>query len=142
MQALDSAIYSTVHDSEIKTKDLAVMLGMSHQILINKANCQCETNKFTAHELVALQKHTGSTRIAEAMCLELGLNVVSTVSEEPESLMNAMLAVVSECGDVSRVLKVAMHDGRLTNREKDAIQKEISEAIASLVAMRSTIEKE
>lgn len=142
MQGIDSAIYSTVHNSAIKPKDLALLLGMSHQILINKANCQCETNKFTAHELVALQKHSGSTRIAEAMCLELGLNVVASHSGPPASLMDAMLTVVSECGEVSRALKDAMSDGKLTSREKETMQREISEAIASLVAMRFSIEEE
>lgn len=91
MDHLDSVIYDTVHNSDIKPKALAAVLGMSHQILLNKANPQCDTNKFSVHELMALQHHTRSTRIAEAMCLELGVNAIGPVTEQPRSVMDAML---------------------------------------------------
>ncbi|WP_010323651.1 phage regulatory CII family protein [Marinobacterium stanieri] len=139
METLDSAIYDTVHADGADTLELATQMGMSRQILLNKANPQCDTNKFSPHELVALQLHTGNRRIAEAMCMEVGMNALAPASNKPQSILNAMLTVTSECGDVARVIEKSLVDGRLTARERSEVQREINEAIDSLMGMRLAI---
>ncbi len=142
MDQIDIAVHETVHKSEIKCKEIAATLGMSNQVLINKANSQNEFNKLTLREAVAIQKITGSTAIHEAVGLELGINsVVLKEPEKPVSLVEALLTVVSECGDVSRATREAMDDGRLTEREKAEMQREVTEAIDSLMAMRLAIKE-
>jgi Phage regulatory protein CII (CP76). len=141
MDHIDSAIYDTVHNSGLAPKQLAELMGMSHQVLLNKANPQCEANKFSVHELMALQRHALSTRIVEAMCLELGFNALGPVKAKAESLMDAMLTVVAECGDVSRAVHDSLEDGKLTNRERNEMQREINEAIDALMSMRLAIKE-
>lgn len=141
MDHIDSAIYDTVHNSGLAPKQLAELLGMSHQVLLNKANPQCEANKFSIHELMAVQRHTQTYRIAEAMCLELGVNVVGPAKEKAASLMEAMLTVVSECGDVARAVHDSLADGKLTDRERNEMQREINEAIDALMSMRLAIKE-
>jgi ribosomal protein S3AE len=139
MDQIDVAIHQTVHESDISAKEIAQQLGMSHQVLINKANPTSEFHKLSLREALAIMKITGSTSIHEAVGLELGLHSMRPDIAEPKSLMDAMLTVVSECGDVSRAVKDAMEDGRLTAREKAEMQREINEAIDSLMAMRLAI---
>lgn len=141
MDHIDSAIYDTVHNAGIAPKQLAGLMGMSHQVLLNKANPQCEANKFSVHELVALQRHTGSTRIAEAMCLELGVNVLGPVAGSSQSVVDAVLTVVSECGDVSRAVQESLADGVLTAREKSNINQSINDAVDALMSMRLAIKE-
>jgi ribosomal protein S3AE len=139
MDQIDVAIHQTVHESDISAKEIAQQLGMSHQVLINKANPTSEFHKLSLREALAIMKITGSTSIHEAVGLELGLHSMRQDIAEQKSLMDAMLTVVSECGDVSRAVKDAMEDGRLTAREKAEMQREINEAIDSLMAMRLAI---
>jgi len=139
MDHIDSAIYDTVHNTGLAPKQLASLMGMSHQVLLNKANPQCEANKFSVHELVALQKHTDSTRIAEAMCLELGVNALGPVNDSGQSVVDSVLTVVSECGDVSKTVQESLADGVLTARERSNINQNINDAIDALMRMRLAI---
>ncbi len=141
MDMIDIAIHRTVHESGIPAKEIAQQMGMSYQVLINKANPTSEFHKMSLREALALQKITGTTAIHEAVGIELGLRIVPEEAQKPKSLVEAMLTVVSECGDVSRAFKDAMADGRLTEREKADMQKEINEAIDSLYQMRLAIKE-
>ena len=56
MDHIDQAIYDTVHNSELSAKQIAPLMGVGHQVLINKANPQTETHKMSLREAVALQQ--------------------------------------------------------------------------------------
>lgn len=141
MDHLYSAIGATVHDSALPAKQLASILALGHQVLLNKANENCESNKLNVHEAVALMKASGSIRILEAMALEVGgVQVVSTATKRPQgNILMTTLAAAREHGDVMRAVETALTDNRFTSRERETCHLEIDEAIDALVALRKAV---
>lgn len=136
MDHIDQAIHTTVHDSDIPAKDIAQRLGMSHQVLINKANPQSEFHKLTLREALALQLITGSRRILQAMDTELSL---SGGVNKSKGLLESVLAASREHGDVVRAVQEALEDNRFTLRERELCQKEIDEAVNALHELRASV---
>ena len=131
MDHIDQAIYSTVHDSELSAKQIATLMGMSHQVLLNKANAQCESHKLTLREALQLQMITGNRRITEAMSVELD-TYADDIKRAAPSLMESMLNAAREQGDVARAIQESLQDGKFTLREREQCQREINEAIEAL----------
>nr|WP_082708356.1 phage regulatory CII family protein [Marinobacterium profundum] len=140
MDHIDTAIYATVHDSSIPAKEIASRVGMSHQVLLNKANAQNETHKLTLRESLAIQIATGTTRIHAAMGVELGVQS-QPVDDESEcgGLMKAVLSAAHQHGDVMRTIDDAMADNHLTARESAQCCKEIDEAVQALLALSRAV---
>jgi len=135
MDHIDQAIYDTVHSSAISAKSIAKRLGMSHQVLLNKANPQSEFHKLTLREAVAIQLITSNNSIHRAIGIEL-----ASVDELPQAgLLETVLAASREHGDVVRAIDEALSDGRFTLREVEACQQEIDDAIKALTALRQSI---
>ncbi len=137
MDHIDQAIYATVHESAISAKEIAQKLGMSHQILINKANPQSEFHKLTLRESLAIQLITGNHRICHAMTTELGIDERSDNSKL--NLLESALSVSKESGDVMRVIHDSISDGAFTLRERETCQKEIDEAIDALNCLKQSV---
>ena len=137
MDHIDRAIYDTVHGSDMPCATIAKKGGMSHQVLINKANPGCETHKLGLLESVAIMLITGDHSIYRAIGIELELDA-QPVPHKLGILESALLAS-KEHGDVLRTLHEALNDGKLTLREKEACHREIDEAIASLKQLQLEI---
>lgn len=137
MDHIDQAIHSTIHESDIPAKEIAQRLGMSHQVLINKANPQSEFHKMSLREALAVQLITGSTRIHDAMAVELGAGSGGVV----KGLMESVLSASKEHGDVVGAIHGALEDGRFTLREREECQREINEAITALTMLRESVVK-
>ena len=136
MDHLDMAVYDIVHNSELPAKAIASRIGTNHQVLINKANPQCETHKLTLREAISIQLITGRSNILRAMQTELGI----AKDESPkESLLEALLVASGEHGDVVNCIKDALADGRFTPREREQCQQEIDEAISALTRLRQRV---
>jgi len=129
MDSLDQAIYDIVHKSDIKAKGIADRLGMTHQILINKANPNSEHHKMTVREAHAIQLLTGNHAVVGAMQTELNIHKRKAA---PKSILQSVLDAGKEHGDVLATIQEAMADGILTEREKGDICKEIREEVAAL----------
>lgn len=136
MEQLEQAVYDTVHSSNISAKEIASRTGMNHQVLLNKANPQCETHKLGLIESLAIQKVTGNTRILSAMRTELDLALNPTPRK---SILLTALDTAKEHGDVMKAVQEALTDGRFTAREKEVCLKEADEAIKALEALKATI---
>jgi hypothetical protein len=137
MDHIDQAIYAVVHDSAIPAREIAKRLGMSYQVLINKANAQSEFHKLTLREAVAIQLMTNNHRIQEAIDVEL-----SGGDEELgriKGLLESVIQASCEHGDVVKAINHAIEDGRFTLRERENCQQEISEAIQSLKSLQKAI---
>lgn len=137
MDHVDQAIYDVVHNSKIPTKEIAQRLGMSHQVLINKANPQSEFHKLTLREALAVQLITGNRRIQQAMETELGLNDEKKLPSK--NLLESVLVASREHGDVVRAVQEALEDGRFTLREREICQKEIDDAVNALHSLRESV---
>ena len=138
MDHIDQAVYETVHNSEMPAKEIARRIGMSHQILINKANPQCETHKLTLLESVAIQLVTGSKSIHRAVGVELSIDD-SDLPVTKNNLLESVLSASKEHGDVVGAVQAALADGRFTLREKERCQKEIDESMSALSELRKSI---
>lgn len=136
MDHIDQAIYDTVHNSSVSAKEISQRLGMSHQVLINKANPQSEFHKLTLREALAIQLITGNDRIVKAMEVELDMNQPHTATE---CLLEAVLKASKEHGDVVKAIHEALEDNRFTLREKEQCQREIDEAIEALQSLRASV---
>lgn len=123
------AIHDLVHQSDISSKGIAERLGMSPQILINKANPNNQVNKMSVLELHAIQLLTGNDVVIRAMRNELTLHALK---DAPISILEAMINTGKECGDVFARVQEAMADNKLTERERSNVLKEIREAIVAL----------
>jgi hypothetical protein len=62
------------------------------------------------------------------------------VKLQPLDPRDRMMRVASEIGDVSRAVTESMADRKVTNRERNAVRKEIREAIAELQRLDAEIE--
>ncbi len=130
------SIYDLVHKSEKSCTEIAEILGMHRQILINKANPNNTKNWLTVNELHAIQLITGNDVVLRAMQAEL---VLHTLKDAPGSILEAMINQGKECGDVFKVVQEALADNRLTERERSDVLKEVDEAIASLERTRIAV---
>ena len=123
------SIYDLVHKSEKSCTEIAEILGMHRQVLINKANPNNAKNWITVNELHAIQLITGHDVVLRAMQSEL---VLHTLKDAPVSILEAMISNGKECGDVFAVVQNALADNRLTERERSDILRELNEAKESL----------
>lgn len=135
MDHIDQAVYDTVHSSDLSAKEIARNLGMSHQVLLNKANPQAEGHKLTLREAVAIMLMTGNHRIQSAIETELGVAEV----KPKKSVIESVLDSAKEHGDVVRVVQKALDDGNISLRELEECQQEIDEAIDSLARLREVL---
>ncbi|WP_394179675.1 phage regulatory CII family protein [Marinomonas posidonica] len=139
MDHIDQAIYDTVHNSGMGAKAIAPLMGVGHQVLINKANPQSETHKLTLRESVALQLITGNHAIHRAMGVELS---VQTEERGPVlGILESAFKAGKEHGDVVQAIYKSLEDGRMTMREQEECQKEITEAIEALMQLRESVLK-
>ncbi|WP_434361033.1 phage regulatory CII family protein [Parasalinivibrio latis] len=137
MDHLDTAVYSTVHDSAVPARQIAQQLGMSHQVLINKANPQSDSHKLSLREALAVQLITGNYRIHEAMATELALQRAD--APPSTSLLESVLKATAEHGDVVKAIQNALEDGVFSLRERERCQQEVNEAIRALETLRKAI---
>lgn len=136
MDSLDRAIYDIVHNSDITAKGIADRLGLSHQILLNKANPNNDSHKMTVRESFAIQVITGNQAVVNAMQAELTLSKRKTA---PASVLACVLNAGKEHGDVLESIQLALEDDVITESEKVGIFKEIDEAEESLGSLREAV---
>lgn len=134
MQDLEQAAYSTVHDSDIPPKQIAELVGISYQVLLNKANPQNDTHKLTIAEALAIQIHTKNHAILHAMKAALDKR-----DKPQKSILRSLVDMSKEVGDVVRIVDEAAADGHIAMIEKRSCIKEINEAITSLEMLKASL---
>ncbi len=136
MDSLDRAIYDIVHSSNINAKGIADMLGLTYQVLLNKANPNNDSHKMSVREAHAIQMITGNHAVVGAMQTELSISKRKTA---PASVLACVLSAGKEHGDVLESIQESLADGVFTEAEKSAAYKEIDEAIDSLGSLREAV---
>ncbi|RUM56306.1 MAG: hypothetical protein DSY85_03140 [Marinomonas sp.] len=136
MDQLDQATHDIVHNSGMTPKEIADRLGMSHQTLINKANPNADFHRMSVREAFSIQLLTGNHSLAVAM---KGMLDAHANQDKPAGIIECALNAAKENGDVVGAVQAALADGRLTEREKAGLLREISEAIASLETLRGAV---
>lgn len=143
MEKLDLAIQDTVFNGSLSAQQIAHKVGIGYQILLNKVNPTNEVNKLTLRETWALTHATENVSIFRIILEDLGYVIRRVAAENPKTdILNAFLELSSESGDVARVTKEALADGRISLREKIAIRREVEENIRALEKLLTVIESE
>jgi len=130
MDQLDQAIYDTVHDAG--TAQLAVRLGISRQVLINKVNPNDDRNHLSLHQAQAVMQATGDIRILQAQAALLGYDVEPKSTVAGDDPLHALVRTMKETSEAINRASAALEDGRLTQRELAGCRKEIAEAVEQL----------
>lgn len=143
MEKLDLAIQDTVFNSDISAQQIAHKIGVGYQILLNKVNPTNEGNKLSLRETWALAHATENVGIFRIILEDLGYVMRRSEAEKPDTdILGAFLAIAVESGDVARVTKDALADGRISPREKSSIRREVEENIAALETLLKVIDTE
>lgn len=139
MDQLDIAVHNTSRNFPGGLPALARALGMHEQVFRSKCCPTTDTHKLSLREALAMMLQTGDISILVAMADELGC-VVNKKGDLPDiHIIEAILRVDAEHGDVSRALSNALSDGHLTEHERSDILKEIGHATEALERLRKAV---
>jgi hypothetical protein len=133
MNHLD-AFYQTVHAAPGGCESVAPRIGMSAQVLRNKANPNSATNKPTLDDADRLMAITADYRILEALAANHGFTLTK-LGEEPASDMAVLEQVTNiwqRLGDVASEVHKTLADGKVENHEVEAVRRVVMKAVPPL----------
>lgn len=141
MDQLDIAIHQTAHVAPGGLEALARTMGISAQVLRNKVCPTTETHKLGVREALAMMEIANDDRILEVMAQQRGRTLGHIELPCATSIIRAVLSEDAEHGGIAKQINSALADGRLTEREKSDITRQIARTIDTLNALASSIVK-
>jgi hypothetical protein len=133
------AFYATVHEYPGGVESLAPRLGMSAQILRNKANPNVDSNKSTLAEADAVMGLTSDYRILQALAHKHGFLMVkapsSSSTECDMSVLEQVAGLMVANGVFGKEVYDALADGAVTKdelRKIDEAGKGVMTAVAEV----------
>lgn len=124
MNILD-AFYRSVHDAVGGCEALAIRLGMSAQILRNKANPNNTTNRVLLEDVDQVMGITGDARVLHALAANHGYVCVKIDSDTPASdlaVLELVVQVMAGHGNVGDEVLRTLADGRIELHEIRAVE--------------------
>lgn len=122
---VSDAFYNTVHDYDGGCEAVAARLGMSAQVLRNKANPNNPSNKPTLDEADRIIGLTGDHRIIDALAQNHGFVLVPKNGDAPVSDM-AVLELIAQVwraeGEVGAEVNQTLADGKVEPREVEKVR--------------------
>lgn len=137
MNQLDLAIHSTVHDYKDGTQALADSMGMSRQILLNKACPTTENAYFSPAQMAQLQNITGNYAINDALSA-MEQHRPKTQKELTESVMAVSKDFAGVVGEVAE----AMKDREMTERERRQCLDAVNKLLEAAEDLKHSISRE
>lgn len=134
MNVLD-AFYETVTDYPGGFKSLAPRLGISAQVLRNKADPDCTTNKPLLVEADRIMSYAKDYRILHALAENHGFVCYKMESDQPvgdAALVDLMAGTMKSGGDVGAAVMVAIADGKVERVEVERVAGAIYTQIQAL----------
>jgi len=141
MTDLEWAIQHTVHKQRGLSKQLAEVVGTSQQVLLNKVNPDNDLNHLNLRDGLAIMKHTGDVTILEVMAEQCGYRL-HQCNAEATDLMDSVLSLMSEHGELSSLVQASTADGVIDDKEKRAILTKAREIHHAVEQFESSIESE
>jgi hypothetical protein len=139
MNILD-AFYRTVHDAVGGCEALAVRLGMSAQILRNKANPNTTGNRVLLEDADLVMGITGDVRVLHALAGKHGhvcVRIDPAAGASDLAVLELVVKVMAGHGDVGDEVLRALADGRVEQREIKEVEGAVyraNQAMQQLVA--------
>jgi hypothetical protein len=136
MNHLD-AFYQTVHAAPGGCESIAPRMGMSAQVLRNKANPNSATNKPTLDDADRLMGVTGEYGILHALAQNHGF-ICTRIDEQPANDM-AVLETVTDIwqklGGLGGEVHKALADGRIEQHEVQSIETAIYTTVRPMMEL-------
>jgi hypothetical protein len=136
---VEQAAYNTVHESDGGAQAIATVIGMSHQVLLNKLNKDIPRNQLTLKNAVDLMHAAKDTRILDALANEFNGMFVPlptlSIAVAP-NFMSDIAKMSSEFGALIKEVAEDLSDGEITENEWVRIDREaakLREALAMLM---------
>lgn len=138
------AAYHTVHDYPGGAPSLSPRMGVSANVLANKVNPNCETNKLTLIEAVRLQEITGDARILRSMAEQLGYAVFRMPMFEGVSdaaVLETITSIWARQGELGSDIHSAFADSRITSTEFNKINSDVFSVVAAMMEMLNRLQQ-
>ena len=133
MDSLTMAINDTLINSKLSAQELAERLGVSYQVLVNRCNPNNDCHKLGVSEALALMLQSNNPAIFFALKAILeGDGCIGKVKKK--NLVNAVLDVSAETGELASAYRDAMADGHISEREKRLLTKIARKSIEQIEA--------
>lgn len=139
MADAEAAAFALVHARRGRARELAQMIGLGEQVLLNKVNPTNDRNHLMLRESVALQIGSGDHRIFFAEADELGYMVVKLPECDDADIGQASMRAVKEFGDFIGRVEEALRDGSVSKNELRAIEQELIEAQAHIMRLHQLV---
>ncbi|MDC8756240.1 phage regulatory CII family protein [Janthinobacterium fluminis] len=136
------AFHKTVHAALGGCEALAVRLGMSAQVLRNKANPNNASNKALLEDADRVMGITGDFQVLHALAANHGfvcIKVEADVSASDMAVLEVVTRVWSANGDVGAEVHRALADGRVEKREVVKVEVAIYQAQRALLELRGRL---
>lgn len=131
----EDAFYATVFDSPGGPESLAPRLGMSAQVLRNKANPNIETNHPTLRDIRRAMSITGDLGVLHALAQEQS-HVCIPVESDGQASDMAVLELIARVwqtnGCVGTAVNETLADGRVEKHEIDKVADQVHRTVTAL----------
>lgn len=137
------AFHRTVFDAPGGAESLAPRLGMSAQVLRNKANPNIPTNHPTLSDIERVMMFTGDYQVLIELAANLG-HACHKVSDTTPACDMAVLELVTKVwvtnGDVGSAVTETLADGRVEKHELVKVRQSVYRTTSALMEMLSRLE--
>nr|WP_315481485.1 phage regulatory CII family protein [uncultured Undibacterium sp.] len=136
------AFYRTVFDAEGGPESLAPRLGMSAQVLRNKANPNIQTNHPTLTDIDRVMTFTGNVSVLHALAKNQS-HVCIAIDDHANACDTAILELVAKVwstnGDVGQAVNDTLADGRVEAHEVRRVDEAIHRTVTALHDMAARL---
>lgn len=146
---LKECLYDTIHRNRKPLKAIAEEIGMAESYLTRAAlpdQDESDTGtgcRFPLKRLIPLIRATGDFQVLDFIERSLGRVAVPLPDPAKSSrdIYRLSLQSVREFGELMGTIEKSLEDGKLSEQERETIQREGHEAIQAIVNLLSIIEK-
>lgn len=138
LDVMDAA-YHTAQSFPGGVPALAQRLGMSHNTLAHKVSLNNDSHHLTLREAVAMQEVSQDKRITRAMCGALGGVFQEQQVALKQTVMETVMDMAKEFGEVLVSINNAIADGVVTLNEMHECERQAAELMAALNHTLSTV---
>lgn len=142
-----AALYKMVHQTVgVEPKDIAELTGDSHKTILNYANRNMENHLPSLKKFEAILMYTQNPAVLKVWAHKLGYMLVSNkaceTKEHQVSVVEQLLPVNVNTGNLNQTIHNILADGVITPCEMNEAMEVISEMMADLHGLQKAIEKE
>ena len=126
-------------------KGLKEATGKGSKAFYKKSNPTHPNRDITVQEAVDIDSYCKKKGLGSPLldCYKTMLEKVSSdiVDKKPELIHKNLLQIVEELGDVSSTTREALKDGKVNNREREKIAKEVREVEVLMTDLKQKLER-